>query len=314
MISLKSFGNGPALRGGSRTPQQFTEGCRQALARARTVAQKVHESAVETEHLLEALILAQDRKIVTVLDRLRIDRTELRRRLGNSRDVRDRSQRRPRQDDDLPFTREAKRALELAMREAREQGDAPVDAGHLLVGLLRVRRGPAARGLTDLGLTLQGVRDACADYDARRIDRAPWRFQVDDRSPRSIHEQIVDKVREAVATGDLEPGERLPPVRRMAEELGVAPGTVGRAYVDLERRSIVHTSRAHGTRISDRRRQGSPQERSAALVELLRPAIIAAFHLGATRAELEAALRVANSAIYDARKRGMDQAERITDM
>ncbi|WP_354002845.1 GntR family transcriptional regulator [Microbacterium elymi] len=51
----------------------------------------------------------------------------------------------------------------------------------------------------------------------------------------------------AVATGELAPGERLPTVRRLAEDLGLAAGTVARAYRELETSGVIETRGRAGT-------------------------------------------------------------------
>jgi len=123
---------------------------------------------------------------------------------------------------------------------------------------------------------------------------ARFRVGIDDTSSSSIYEQIVAQVREAVATGGLDPGQRLPSVRRMADDLDIAPGTVARAYGELERLGIVVTDGARGTRVAETRRAASPEsERRETLVGLLRNVAVAAFHIGATAAELREALEPA---------------------
>ncbi len=110
------------------------------------------------------------------------------------------------------------------------------------------------------------------------------------------------QVQEAVATGRLQPGERLPPVRRLADQLDIAPGTVARAYGELERLGMVVTEGARGTRVAERKQNPLPEaERPDTLVGLLRPVAVAAFHLGATAAELRTALEEAMRDIFGER-------------
>jgi GntR family transcriptional regulator len=126
------------------------------------------------------------------------------------------------------------------------------------------------------------------------LPRSKFRMEIDDRSELSIYEQIIARVQEAIATGILEPGERLPPVRQLADQLDIAPGTVARAYSALEARGVLITEGARGTRVAKQGRPGlSSDARRATLVELLRPVAVEAFHLGATAADLHAAVDVA---------------------
>jgi DNA-binding transcriptional MocR family regulator len=49
----------------------------------------------------------------------------------------------------------------------------------------------------------------------------------------------------------LPPGTRLPPVRRLAGDLGLAPNTIARAYRELERDGYIETGGRHGTYVAD---------------------------------------------------------------
>jgi DNA-binding transcriptional regulator YhcF (GntR family) len=80
----------------------------------------------------------------------------------------------------------------------------------------------------------------------------------------------------------------------------VAPGTVARAYSELEREELVITEGARGTRVAERREAAvEAGEHTRALVDVLRPAVVAAFHLGAGPAELRAALEMSMRGIFD---------------
>ena len=61
------------------------------------------------------------------------------------------------------------------------------------------------------------------------------------------YEQIRAQVVALVAAGRLAPGDRLPTIRALATDLGLAPGTVARAYRELEESGVVTTRRRAGT-------------------------------------------------------------------
>ena len=66
-----------------------------------------------------------------------------------------------------------------------------------------------------------------------------------------IYLQIVNQVKYLVASGRLEPGEELPPIRVLAERLLINPNTVARAYRELELAGVVTKRRTAGTYVSD---------------------------------------------------------------
>ena len=71
------------------------------------------------------------------------------------------------------------------------------------------------------------------------------RIDLSDRTP--PYQQIRAAVLAALATGDLRPGDRLPTVRQLAGDLGVAPGTVQRAYAELEEDGALESRGRRGT-------------------------------------------------------------------
>lgn len=71
--------------------------------------------------------------------------------------------------------------------------------------------------------------------------------QVDLASPIPPYEQIRSQLASLIATGALTAGMRLPTVRDLAADLGVAVGTVRRAYTELEGAGLVVSRRRTGT-------------------------------------------------------------------
>lgn len=63
-------------------------------------------------------------------------------------------------------------------------------------------------------------------------------------------DQIYDQIHGLVATGRMAADERLPSVRQLAKDLGVAPGTVAKAYRGLETEGLLVTRTGSGTRVS----------------------------------------------------------------
>jgi DNA-binding transcriptional regulator YhcF (GntR family) len=59
------------------------------------------------------------------------------------------------------------------------------------------------------------------------------RVRIDTRAPIPPYEQLRSRIASSIATGDLAPRHRLPSVRQLARDLGVAPNTVVRAYREL---------------------------------------------------------------------------------
>ncbi|GAA2528832.1 GntR family transcriptional regulator [Rarobacter incanus] len=72
----------------------------------------------------------------------------------------------------------------------------------------------------------------------------------DPASPLSPFEQVRTRIAAMVTGGDLRAGERLPTVRTLASELGLAVNTVARSYRELEAAGIIETRGRQGTFVS----------------------------------------------------------------
>lgn len=66
-----------------------------------------------------------------------------------------------------------------------------------------------------------------------------------------IYVQIMNKVREAIASGELAPGERVPAIRELAAEFEVNPNTMQRALTELEREGLLLSRRTSGRFVTE---------------------------------------------------------------
>jgi GntR family transcriptional regulator len=101
-----------------------------------------------------------------------------------------------------------------------------------------------------------------------------------------IYLQIVNQVKHLVASRRLAPGDEIPPIRTLANELLINPNTVARAYLELEREGLVFKRHGSGTFVSD---GGSPlarKERLKILTERIDALLSDAEHLGVSLEDL----------------------------
>jgi len=283
----------------------FTEDVRRVLQQSRDEAVAMRHDYIGTEHILLGLTHFSETPAARILTAIGIRSERIREliadtvRLGKGVQFREK----------LPYTSRAKKVLEYAMSSAREMRDPYVGSEHLLLGLVREEKGIAAQILGSLGATravleraTQKLRDGiAAGPRVTHPKHAPadgvWFVEIDSAAGVPIYEQIIARIEEAVATGRLVAGERLPPVRELADELGVAPGTVARAYSALERKGVLETGGSRGTHVADRAPSNDGPD-AEALEAMLRPIVVAAFHMGADAARLREALEHAMRGIY----------------
>jgi GntR family transcriptional regulator len=115
------------------------------------------------------------------------------------------------------------------------------------------------------------------------------KFIINTGSNTPIYQQITGQARLAVASGRLAPGDQLPSVRALAEELVVNPNTVARAYADLTREGLLEARAGRGVFITRKRKVYSRAEGWRRLEPLLDALIGEAMVLDFTREELRKA-------------------------
>ena len=95
-----------------------------------------------------------------------------------------------------------------------------------------------------------------------------------------IYVQVMQQIKYLVASGRLQPGDELPSIRTLAEQLIVNPNTIARAYRELETAGVVEKRRTAGTFVAE---AGSPlarKERLRLLIQRVDQLLVEAFQMG----------------------------------
>jgi len=108
---------------------------------------------------------------------------------------------------------------------------------------------------------------------------ALW-VQISSGSDKPIYAQVAEQISETIAKRQLEVGDRLPAVRKLAAELVINPNTVARAYSVLEQAGLVTTKTGSGTFVSDPKLRGSDAADINVLTERMDALITRSLNLG----------------------------------
>lgn len=105
-----------------------------------------------------------------------------------------------------------------------------------------------------------------------------------------IYRQIVDRVRRAMLIRAIRPGDRLPSVRALAEQLVINPNTVARAYGDLVRDGVLESRQGKGFFVAPKRPVFTKTERLRRVGDALEGFINEALFLGLSADEIRQAV------------------------
>src|SRR6188508_3139548 len=94
--------------------------------------------------------------------------------------------------------------------------------------------------------------------------------KVSKSDPTDLYEQVAAEIRRAIADGEAKPGERLPPAKDLAAELGVNTNTVLRALRQLRDKGLLEFRRGRGITVSGTAERGAVVARARELVEFAR--------------------------------------------
>jgi GntR family transcriptional regulator len=115
--------------------------------------------------------------------------------------------------------------------------------------------------------------------------------QIDPRSPTPLYDQIAARIRVAIAAGELQPGQPLPSVRRLAGRLRINPATVVQAYRALESEGFVEMRQGAGTFVREVEKRRRAEERNAEAARLVREMLTEAARLGLATDDLVTAFK-----------------------
>ena len=107
-------------------------------------------------------------------------------------------------------------------------------------------------------------------------------FLLDLQSKDPIYQQIQDQLRRFIDAGVLKPGDRLPSVRQCAQDNGINPNTVAKAYGELEKAGYVHNFVKKGVYVADVK-SSAPDPKTESVIRSL-------WESGVTREEIEKAI------------------------
>lgn len=110
-------------------------------------------------------------------------------------------------------------------------------------------------------------------------------FYLNFKSAKAVYLQLVDQVKAAAASGAVRPGDPLPGIRPLAEDLRVNRNTVAKAYAELESQGVIETVAGRGCFV---RTNGSPYRkdvRRKLVGEVIDDAVVHAHHMQIGKAE-----------------------------
>lgn len=107
-----------------------------------------------------------------------------------------------------------------------------------------------------------------------------------------IYAKIVERVKHLVATGEAQPGQLMPTVRKLAAQLSVNPNTIARSYAILDAQGVISTQRGRGTFIREHQDdEALTALRREKLHTILSAALLEALSLGYSLEEIEDVLQ-----------------------
>ncbi len=121
-----------------------------------------------------------------------------------------------------------------------------------------------------------------------------------------IYVQLKDQIKHAIETGALRPGEQLPGMRKLAEELVINPNTVARVYRELEQEGVIELRQGSGAFVAEQAK-GSARADILRARPLVKALLVKLLHMGLGEEEIR---RLFEAELIAARAENNTQASR----
>jgi GntR family transcriptional regulator len=125
-------------------------------------------------------------------------------------------------------------------------------------------------------------------------------LQVNFKSGKPVYLQLVDQVKAAATSGILRPGEALPSIRPLAEELRVNRNTIAKAYDELEAQGVIENIAGKGCFVKENGNPLRKDIRRKILAQDIDQVVIQSYHLQVPRPEF---VELVNERLDDLEKR-----------
>ena len=134
-------------------------------------------------------------------------------------------------------------------------------------------------------------------------------LQINYKSGKPVYLQVVDQIKAAAASGALQPGEALPCIRPLAEELRVNRNTIAKAYSELESTGVIETVPGKGCFVKESQSPLRKDVRRKMLIEEIDQTIVQAHHLQILRDEFLTLVHQRMDVLEDKRRANGGAAE-----
>lgn len=134
-------------------------------------------------------------------------------------------------------------------------------------------------------------------------------LHINFKSGLPIYLQLVDQIKAAAASGALRPGEALPSIRPLAEELRVNRNTIAKAYSELESLGVIETLPGRGSFLKENHSALRKDVRRKLLIAEIDQAIVQAHHLQVPGDEFLELVQERMEVLDDKRRANKDHAK-----